>query len=133
LWFARNFMGFLPGWFDYSNLSAYRGLAPGILAATVVARLTADVVVVPIAEELYFRGYLLNRIPGPSWLAPFVDAALFAVYHFWQPYNWPSIFCFSLPMIWAVWRFKDVRISIAAHVLLNLLGFAGFAAAVLHR
>jgi membrane protease YdiL (CAAX protease family) len=60
-----------------------------------------------------------------------VSAALFAVYHLWQPYNWPSIFCFTLPMIWAVARFKGVRLAIAIHVLMNLLGFVTFAALVL--
>ncbi len=132
LWFAGHIMGFLPRWFDYSDLAAYRHLPPAVLAATLIARFAADILVVPATEELYFRGYLLSRIPGPAWLAPFVNAALFAIYHFWQPYNWPSIFCFTLPMILAVAWFKDVRLSITTHVLLNLLGFVAFAAAILH-
>ena len=73
----------------------------------------------------------MPRIPGPAWIAPLASAALFAAYHFWQPYNWPSIFCFSLPMIVAAWWWKDVRLSIAAHMALNLIGFAAFAVAVL--
>jgi len=36
-------------------------------------------------------------------------------------------------MILVVWWTKDVRISIACHILLNLLGFVTFAAVVLHR
>lgn len=133
LWFHRQIMPYLPSWYDYGNLASYRHLAPRVLAATLVARFVADVVVVAGVEELYFRGYLLSRIPAPGWLAPFVSAALFAIYHFWQPYNWPSIFCFTLPMIWAVAWFKDVRLSIATHILLNFIGFLTFAAAVLHR
>jgi uncharacterized protein len=131
LWFAGHVARFLPRWFDYSNATAYRHLAPAVMAATLVARFVADILVVPAVEELYFRGYLLGRIPAPGWLAPLVSAALFAVYHFWQPYNWPSIFCFTLPMIWAVAWFKDVRLSIAIHVLMNLLGFIAFAAVML--
>jgi len=130
-WFARHVMGFLPPWFDYSGLASYRRLGQGALIATVALRFVADVVVLPAAEELYFRGYLMPRIPGPGWIAPIASAALFAAYHFWQPYNWPSIFCFSLPMIVAAWWCKDVRLSIAAHATLNLLGFAAFAVAVL--
>jgi hypothetical protein len=133
LWFAAHIARFLPRWFDYSDLSAYRHLAPAALAATLVARFVADIVIVPATEELYFRGHLMSRIPAPGWLAPLVSAALFAVYHAWQPYNWPSIFCFSLPMILAVAWFKDVRLSITIHILLNLLGFVSFAAALLHR
>jgi membrane protease YdiL (CAAX protease family) len=132
LWFKHQVMGFLPAWFDYFDLGQFRRLAPGVIAATLIARFLADVVVVSAAEELYFRGYLLPRIPAPAWLAPIVSAVLFAIYHFWQPYNWPSIALFTLPMILAVWWTKDVRISIACHILLNLLGFVVFAVAVLH-
>ena len=130
-WFAGHVMGFLPPWFDYSGLASYRRLGRGVLITTVVLRFVADVVVLPAAEELYFRGYLMPRIAGPGWTAPLASAGLFAAYHFWQPYNWPSIFCFSLPMIVAAWWWKDVRLSIAAHVALNLIGFAAFAVAVL--
>jgi membrane protease YdiL (CAAX protease family) len=133
LWFAAHISRFLPRWLDYSDLGAYRHLAPAALGATLVARFVADILIVPATEELYFRGYLMSRIPVPAWLAPLVSAALFAVYHAWQPYNWPSIFCFSLPMIVAVAWFKDVRLSITVHILLNLLGFVVFAAALLHR
>ena len=130
-WFGGQISGFLPTWYDYARLDAYRHLGTGVLASILVLRFAADVVVVPAAEELYFRGYLLPRIPGPAWLAPFASGALFAVYHFWQPYNWPSIFCLSLPMIVAVWRTTDVRLSIATHVTMNLIGFISFAAAIL--
>lgn len=129
-WFARHVMGFLPPWFDYGRPGLYRGLAPSLAIATLAARFVADVVALPAIEELYFRGYLLPRIPAPPALAPFVSGALFAVYHFWQPYNWPSIFCFSLPMIFAVAWLKEVRVSIATHAALNLLGFVAFAAAI---
>lgn len=132
-WFHTQIMPFLPAWFDYFSLDQYRRLAPGVLAATLIARFLADIVVVSAAEELYFRGYLMPRIPGPAWLAPIASAILFAIYHFWQPYNWPSIACFTLPMILAVWWTKDVRISIASHILLNFIGFVTFAVAVLHR
>ncbi len=130
-WFAQHIMGLLPSWYDFFRLDPYRHLGTGMLAALLVLRFLADVVVVSAAEELYFRGYLLPRIPGSAWLAPLANGALFAVYHFWQPYNWPSIFCFTLPMILAVWRTRDVRLSIATHVTMNLIGFIAFAAQVL--
>jgi membrane protease YdiL (CAAX protease family) len=122
-WFSHRFMGWLPSWFFYSDLKQYARYSHGVLALTLAVRFVADVVVVAAIEELYFRGYLLPRIPGPAWLAPVLSAGLFAVYHFWQPYNWPSIFCLMLPTAFAVWRFKDVRIGVYTHVTLNLVGF----------
>ncbi len=132
LWFSARIMRFLPAWYDYANLQAFKHLAPSVIIATLVLRFLADVVVVSAAEELYFRGYLLPRMPGPAWLAPVLNAALFAIYHFWQPYNWPSIFLFTLPMILAVWFTRDARLSIYTHIALNFVGFLTFAVAVLH-
>lgn len=130
-WFAGQIMRFLPTWYDFTAIEPYRHLGRTVLLSTLALRLLADVVVVSAAEELYFRGYLLPRIPGPAWLAPILNSALFAIYHFWQPYNWPTIFCITLPMTLAVWRTKDVRLSIATHVTMNLIGFGTFAAVLL--
>jgi membrane protease YdiL (CAAX protease family) len=130
-WFDRHFMGWLPSWFDYSKMTSYAGFSRGMLLATLAMRFAADVVVTPAAEELYFRGYLMPRIPASGWRVPLTSALLFALYHFWQPYNLPEIFVFTLPMILAAWRFKDVRISIFAHTALNLIGLATFAVAIL--
>ncbi len=66
LWFAHNVMGFLPSWYDFSSIGQYRGFGPGVLMATLVLRFLSDVVVVSAVEELYFRGYLMSRIPGPA-------------------------------------------------------------------
>ncbi|MFI4975455.1 MAG: CPBP family intramembrane glutamic endopeptidase [Caulobacterales bacterium] len=130
-WFARTFMGWLPNWFDFSDVRQYARLGRDMLLLTLAARFVADVLVVSAVEELYFRGYLLPRMPGPAWLAPILNTALFAIYHFWQPYNWLSIFCFLLPTVVVVWWVKDVRIGVYAHVTLNLIGFISFAVAVL--
>ena len=130
LWFSHRFLAWLPSWFVYSDIKQYAHYGRGVIVLTLSLRFVADVLVVPHIEELYFRGYLLPRIPGPAWLAPIVNAALFAIYHFWQPYNWPTIFCFLLPMIFAVWYFKDVRLGIYTHVALNLIGFVTTAIAI---
>lgn len=42
---------------------------------------------VPSVEELYFRGFLLPRIPGGSHWAPLLNASLFSLYHFWLPWD----------------------------------------------
>ena len=50
-----------------------------------------------------------------------VVAALFALYHFWQPFGFVGIFLLGLIFAIPVWWKCDVHLSIVLHVLGNLL------------
>lgn len=69
-----------------------RGLPDAEAAGTVagVLLLAWMVVLGPITEELYFRGFLLHALArrAPGWLAIGVQAALFAAVH---PYGWVGL------------------------------------------
>ena len=123
----------LPGWYVFSDLQQYAQFSRTVLVIAFSARLLLDGFLFPIVEELYFRGYLLPRMSRFGWAAPFLNCALFAVYHFWQPYNLPTIFSVSLPMVFAVWKTKNVRVGIYTHILLNVVGGITTLIAVLHR
>ncbi|MDA3644067.1 CPBP family intramembrane metalloprotease [Saccharopolyspora indica] len=69
----------------------------------------------PLVEELYFRGFLLPRLPQLGRGAPVLNAFLFAVYHLWAPWTFLSKTIFFLPAVWLVWRRKDIRISMGMH------------------
>ena len=43
----------------------------------------------PTVEELYFRGPLLPRIDRLGAWAPVLNSGLFALYHFWSPWQLP--------------------------------------------
>jgi hypothetical protein len=86
----------------------------------------------PVVEELYFRGYLLPRMSRFGWAAPFLNYALFSLYHFWQPYNLPTLFVVSLPMVIGVWKTKNVRVGVYTHILLNTIGGVLALITVLH-
>ncbi len=76
----------------------------------------------PLSKSFIFAGYLLPRMSRFGWGAPFLSCFLFAVYHFWQPYNLPTIFLLCLPMVIAAWKTRDVRVSVLVHMILNVLG-----------
>ena len=76
----------------------------------------------PYVEELYFRGFLLPRLAWMKNWAPVVAAFLFALYHFWSPWQLVTRFLAVLPLVYIVNRQRDLRIGIAAHWLLNTLG-----------
>ena len=73
-------------------------------------------------EELYFRGYLLPRLPVAGWRAIPLSAALFALQHYWEPWNWLVIFGLELILTILVVRLRCVRLGIVMHTLTNSFG-----------
>jgi uncharacterized protein len=108
--------GLLPAWAIISGLPA--DLAP----STLWFGLALSGVVAPVVEELYFRGFLLPRIPvGEAW-APAVNAALFSAYHFFAPWNYATIFAAFLPLAYYARRRGNLVPGIIVHVLFNSVG-----------
>jgi CAAX protease family protein len=76
----------------------------------------------PIVEELYFRAYLLPRIPAAGPWAPAVNAALHSIYHFYTPWNYLSFFLAFLPLAYYVRLRGNILPTIIAHSLFNSVG-----------
>ncbi len=106
----------LPPWAVLDGL--LRGVTPPVLWLG----LFLSGLVAPIVEELYFRAYLLPRIPVPGRWAPAVNAALHSIYHFYTPWNYLSFFLAFLPLAYYV-RFRgNLLPTIITHVLFNSVG-----------
>jgi membrane protease YdiL (CAAX protease family) len=106
----------LPSWAIFNALPA--GISPG----TLWLGLLLSGVVAPIVEELYFRGFLLPRIPAPEACAPAVNAALFSIYHFFSPWAYGPIFVASLPLAYYVRLKGNLLPVIITHSLFNSVG-----------
>lgn len=109
----------LPNWF---TVQSFAGYDKNKIAITLVLNLLFNGVLAPYIEELYFRGYLLSRMKSWGKYAFVVNAVLFSLYHFWQPYIYLTLIASLLPMTYLVWKTKDLRLSILTHCLLNLIG-----------
>jgi hypothetical protein len=96
--------------------------ARALVLLTLVLQVVIDGVVVPVTEEIYFRGFLLSRMRHLGALAPAVNALLFAVQHFWQPYNWVLIFLINLPLAYVVWWKRNIYIAMLLHGSANTIG-----------
>ena len=112
--------GIYPHWLIAGN-NAPGGFSKVVLVSTLLATLAVDGVINPTVEELYFRGYLLPRLPVAGWPAIPVSAALFALQHYWQPWNWLLIFGLELILTTLVVRLRCVRLGIVMHILGNSL------------
>ena len=94
------------------------------LIVTYCIFLIFGVIVGPLVEELYFRGYLLPRIPVKN--SELIHSILFAAYHFWTPWMFLTRTVAMLPLIFVVKK-KNITIGIGAHILVNTLDvIAGF-------
>jgi membrane protease YdiL (CAAX protease family) len=82
------------------------------------------VLVLPATEELYFRGYLLPRMPSKlkGWTG-IVHSGLFALYHFWAPWLFITRTFGVLPLIYIVRRKENIILGIISHCLLNSMDF----------
>ena len=110
----------LPDWFFLSdNMTQYSQSA---VVVTWVLGLVFTTIAAPIVEELYFRGYLLPRISRLKGWAPFINALLFSLYHFWTPWQNPTRILALLPLVFAVSWKKNIYLSIITHCMLNTIG-----------
>jgi len=98
--------------------------APGtVLLVVGIGLLLMNVLLGPLVEEIYFRGYLLPRLERFRAWAPVINISLFSLYHFWSPWDLLTRIVVLLPMGYAVWRTRDIRIGIAVHMGVNGTGY----------
>jgi len=79
------------------------------------------VLIAPTVEELYFRGYLLPRMPRLKGWTPILHSALFALYHTWTPWMAITRTIGLLPLIYIVQRKRNIYLGIIIHCLANVI------------
>lgn len=119
-----SFFSWMPQWAlnPLPESYAHTG-SPNAQVVTAVGFLLILVILAPLVEELYFRGYLLPRIGRFGAWAALINASLFAFYHLWKPWDSINLIIILAPMVYAVWRTKDIRVGIAVHIMLNSLAW----------
>lgn len=123
--------GWLPAWFlNPADMDAILGMTVGRQIVFLASLVVFAGFVAPVVEELYFRGHLLPGIARFGRWAPLISVALFTLYHFESPWEGPGRFLMVLPMVYAVWHTRSVRLGIIVHVVLNTLSAMSVVAAV---
>ena len=111
----------LPGWFFF-NSENLNGYSKALQLINWLGIFIVGGIIAPYVEELYFRGFLLPRMAWMKKWAAIIEALLFALYHFWLPWQLVTRFLAVLPLVYIVnWK-KNLRIGIATHWLLNTVG-----------
>ena len=116
----------LPIGFDWTNYEYIKSFSKPTLIFTCVYYCIFNVLIGPIIEELFFRGYLTSHYKKQGVLTPILIAVLFSLYHFWLPFhNIFRILAFA-PVAYVAYKKKNIYISIWFHCMCNLFSVAGF-------
>jgi hypothetical protein len=126
--------GWLPAWYlQPLPIDAVASFSRSAWIITLVLYLALNVVIGPIVEEFYFRGYLLPRMGRLGRAAPLVNVVLFSLYHVWSPWQFLARVAGVTPFAYAVWRRQNVYLGMAVHVLLNGIGTLSVIVLILQR
>lgn len=120
----------IPVYFDWNNIEYLKQYPKGVLQLTFIVYFVFNVIVGPIVEELFFRGYLTSKVSRFGNFAPVIITVLFSLYHFWLPFN--NLFRISvfLPAAFVAFKKKNIYISIVSHCLCNLFSTVSLILAV---
>ncbi len=112
----------IPEWYALSV--DYVQYSKPELLVTFISAFFLTGIIVPAVEEIYFRGFLLPRMEWLGNAAPVIYACLFALYHFWSPWQTPVRVIALIPLCYDVNRTKNTRIAVIVHCVLNISGDA---------
>ena len=85
----------------------------------IFATVTLMLILNILAEELYFRAWLMPKMGKLGPAAWFANGALFALYHTFQLWLFPVLLIASISFAFLVYRTRSVIPSLLAHVLIN--------------
>lgn len=121
----------LPTGFDWTNYEYIKSFSKPTLILTCVYYGIFNVLIGPITEELFFRGYLTSHYKKQGLFVPILITVLFSLYHFWLPFhNVFRILAFS-PVAYVAYKKKNIYISIWFHCMCNLFSVAGLVLVVM--
>ena len=105
-------------WMPDLNYGLDGSYSRSILVVTYLLFFVFSVVLAPLVEEMYFRGYLLPRMTGK--VSPLLHSFLFAAVHVFTPWMIVTRTLGLLPLLYGVMR-KNIFIGIIVHILGNSL------------
>ena len=126
-----NVLNNLPAGFDWTNFDYIKSFSKPIRILTCVYYGIFNVLIGPITEELYFRGYLTSHYKKQNSITPIWIAVLFSLYHFWLPFNNVFRILAFTPVVYVAYKKKNLYISLYFHCLCNLFSVIGFVLTVL--
>lgn len=120
----------LPVGFDWQNIEYLKTFSKPVLIITCIYYCIFNVIIGPVTEELFFRGYLTSHYKNQNGFTPILIAILFSLYHFWLPFNNVFRILVFAPVAYVAYKKKNIYISMCFHCMCNLFSVVGFILAV---
>lgn len=128
--FREKLLSLLPMGFDWNNIEYIKSFPEDIILVTCVVYFLFNVLIGPVTEEFFFRGYLTAYNSKFGKWAPVIITIIFSLYHLWLPFHNIFRILIFLPMAYISYRKKNLYISMAAHIFCNLFTTISFIIAV---
>ncbi len=110
----------VPEYYKLSDFFVhYKDYPRFIIIVSFLLYAVSDGILGPIAEELYFRGFLMSRISRFGIGAPVIITVLFSAYHLFSPWEFFTRIIACLPFIYCVYKTKNIYIGMIVHCSLN--------------
>lgn len=113
----NNVFSFIPN--SYVLTEDMSMFSRNIIIITIPVSFFIITIILPIIEELYFRGFLLARMKWMGKYSVLVNTVLFAVYHLWSPWMIVARVVAFLPLFYWVYKKESLKLSIVVHCLAN--------------
>lgn len=123
VYIGKAWFSWLPDWYSILDIGQLKEFPRNILLSTFWIGLVLNGFLGPIVEELYFRGYLLPRLPASQNWSPLINISLFSLYHLWAPAQFFSRVFSLLPWGYVALRKKNIYLVMITHCTINVLGW----------
>lgn len=121
----------LPVGFDWQNTEYVKTFSKPVIIVTCIYYGIFNVIIGPVTEELFFRGYLTSHYKQQTAFTPVLIVILFSLYHFWLPFNNVFRILAFGPAAFVAYKKKNIYISMCFHCMCNLFSVVGFVMAVM--
>lgn len=113
----KTVFSWIPSWYNFvQDLSLF---SKNYIIIAILVSFFIMTLIVPIIEELYFRGFLLARMKWMGKYSVLFNVILFSVYHFYSPWLIITRIAAMLPLYYFVYKKDSLKLGIVVHCLAN--------------
>lgn len=114
----------IPDWY---NVDQDMSLFPKkYIILAVLVSFFISTFIIPIIEELYFRGFLLARMKWMGIYGVLFNVIFYSIYHFYQPWRIITRAVMMFPLYYFVYKKDSLKLGIVVHSLGNLLDVVAY-------
>ncbi|WP_160684417.1 CPBP family intramembrane glutamic endopeptidase [Clostridium sp. C2-6-12] len=114
----------IPSWYNFvQDMSLF---SKKYIIIAILVNFFILTLIVPIIEELYFRGFLLARMKWMGKYSVLFNVILFSGYHFYSPWSIITKIATMLPLYYFVYKKDSLKLGILVHCLAQFIDVVSY-------